>query len=130
MHSGIYTVHIHQFTVGSLLDNIPPLQNTDLISVYNGGKSVGNHNDGLPSQQFVQSLLYQVFIFRISKCGCFIQQYHRGVFQDCAGKGDPLHFTTGKIDSICPDRRVCALWQLFQNIVALCQMECLENILA
>ncbi len=129
MHFGICTVHAHQFTVGSLLNNLPSLQNTDLIRVYNGGKPVGNHNDGFPSQQFVQSFLYPVFIFRISKCSCFIQQHHRGVFQDCAGKGDPLHFTTGKIDSICPDHRVRALRQLFQNIVTLCQMKGLENIL-
>ena len=69
-----------------------------------------------------------MLVLGISESGRLVQQNDGGILEDGPCKSDALLFPTGEIDALGPQHRVHALWQLFQNIVALGRPERLHHL--
>ena len=80
---------------------------------------MSDDDDCLFPDQFLDGELHLVFIFRIGKCGSFVQYQDRGVFQDGTCHGYPLRFSPGEINAAFTDQRLIPLRQPADEIVAL-----------
>ena len=65
--------------MASLFRNASLLHHKDAVRTADGGQPVGDHDNRLAFYQFLKSLLNQVLIVRICKCGCLIQQNDGGI---------------------------------------------------
>ena len=62
------------------------LQNKNLISILDCGKSVSNNEGSPANHQTVQSLLHDALTFRIKSGSCFIQNKNARILQNRTGK--------------------------------------------
>lgn len=105
--------------VCALLGDAPGLQYEDLICANDGGKAVGDHNDGSATSQRGKGFLDQHFVFRVGKGGGLVQYDDGGILEDRAGQRDALLLAAGKVGALGADLCVDAVRQLFQNVAAL-----------
>ena len=61
----IASFHGQKFCVRARLDDLPPVQHNDLVSIYNGAQPVGNYHDGSVLEEIFQVLDDLLFIVGI-----------------------------------------------------------------
>lgn len=97
--------------MGAPLRCVALFQYQNLVGILNGGKAVGDHQDGFPFGQALKCHLNFVFVLGISEGGRLVQQNDGGILEDGPCKSDALLFSTGEIDALGPQHGVHALWQ-------------------
>ena len=95
------------------------MQHADLIRVHDGVEPVGNHDDGLASDDLGNGGVHLLLVLGIHESGCLVQYHDRGVFQNRPGKGDPLPFSARELFSAIPGHSVDAMGQTGQKFAAL-----------
>ena len=72
---------------------LPVLQNNDLVGVFDGRQTMGNHKQCFSFRQRSDGLLDFFFILLIGECGRLIQNHNGGIFQNHARNRNALFFT-------------------------------------
>ena len=86
-----------------------------------------NHNDGSVFCKLCECLLHFIFIIRICKCCCLIQNNNRRIFQNDTRNCNSLLFPTGEIYPIGSDNRFNPQRKFLNNIHALSLLQRLKN---
>lgn len=77
---GIQSVLFQQRLMGTLLCDLTVFQDTDTVSIHDGGQSVCDHDHGLACGKLRKRLLYLRLVIGICKCCSFIQDQDRCIF--------------------------------------------------
>ena len=74
--------------------NLSILQDDNLISIFDGGQTMGDDKQSFPFCQSSNGLLNFFFVLLIGERSCLVQNHDRGIFQNHAGNGDALFLAT------------------------------------
>ena len=91
----------------------------DVVRIFGGGQTVGDHQQRLALRQRRDALLDLVFVFRVGKCGGLVQNDDRRIFKHHAGDGDALFFAAGQPPARLSGRGIIALRQFPNELLAL-----------
>ena len=88
----IPALFLQKLVVGAALDDPSLFQNHDAVRVFDGGKTVGDHESGAALHQPVHALLNQRLGAGVDGGGGLVQNQHRGIGHGgpCNGKKLPL----------------------------------------
>ncbi len=95
--------------MGAFFDYRSILHDDDLVGVDDGGKPVGDDDDGAAAHGMIERLLYGGFRFRIERRGRLVEQEDRRLADQRAGDRQPLALAAGQRHAVFADRRVVAL---------------------
>lgn len=101
----------HQLVVRALLLYPSVFQNDDPVRIHNRLELVGDDDDGASLDKRVDGFLHLHLVFRVERCGRFVQQDDRRILQDGAGDGYALLLATGERAAAFAHHRVVSLRQ-------------------
>ena len=94
--------------VGSALDDVPLLDDQDLVGAADGGEAVRD-DEGRPAlHEEVEAGLDQGFGLGVERAGGFVEDEDAGVGEDGAGDGETLALAAGELDAALADDGVVA----------------------
>src|ERR1700738_2220426 len=93
------------------------LHDKNLFGAANGGEAVGDDEGGASAHQVTQAFLDQRFGFGVQAAGGLVQNQNARVGQNCAGDGNALLLSAGKLDPTFPDQRVVFFLEVFREFV-------------
>ena len=127
-HTREKSVFLKQLAKSSLFFYMPLPKDIDAVRFSNRRQPVGDHDNGFPFGKLRQRLAYPHFIIRIRKCGSFIKNQDRRVFQNPSGNSDPLLLPARQIYSARSYYCIHAVRQFFNNILALRSAQSLPHL--
>jgi hypothetical protein len=99
----------------SLLNDLAILNHIDTVNFPDGGQAVSN-DDGRPAfHQAVQGFLDDALALGVEAAGGFVEQQHRGVFQNSPGNGYPLPLPATKLNATVTNYRIETLGELLDK---------------
>lgn len=111
-HAGVEAIALHEFHVGSFLDQSTFVQHQDSVCTPEGRQSV-THHDFHGGRMFVQGRQNGVFRFRIHSAEAVIEQQDVGLSNEGTCHADALFLTATEVDSPFAKKRVIAVFKLF-----------------
>ena len=103
----VNAVKLQEFFVSAAFNNMTLIKHNDHIGIFDRTQAVGNGENGTVAHYAVERVLHQPFSYSIQCTGRFVKNQYGRIFQDGAGNGNALFFTTGtETGPSCP-----VLWQ-------------------
>ena len=93
------------------------VEHHDLVGAADGGKPVGDHDDGAMFHQVGQRLLYQHFALGVQMAGGFVENQDGRVLEQRAGDGDALALSAAEARAAIADHGVVAFGQALDELV-------------
>ena len=79
-----------QLFIGSILDNLPVIDDEDLLAVSNRAQSVSNDDRSSAFHSSIERLLHDLLALLVEGRSRFIENQDLWVFDKCTGNSDPL----------------------------------------
>src|SRR5476649_1974445 len=83
-----------QLGVGAALDDLASLEHENLVSVYHGGETMGDDEDGAAGKQAVDCLLHESFRFGVERRRRLVENENRRVGEKGPRDREALPLTT------------------------------------
>ncbi len=83
--------------MGAMFLDSAPINDINLVSIEDCGKSVGNDKGCASHHQLIQSRLDYLLTFRVQSRGSLIQDQDAGILQDGTGNGHALALSARKV---------------------------------
>ena len=116
-HIRIKRAALQEFLLLSAVNNLPFLQNDNLICVLNGRQTMCNHQQGLSFGKGHDGFLDFIFILRVSEGSCLVQNHNRRIFQDCSRNSNSLLFSAGEPLASITGRGIISFFQSNNEII-------------
>jgi len=116
--------------MGTLLDDLAFIHNTDLVGVTDGRKTMGDDDSCtlVPLHQTVEGSLDHSFAFSVESTCRFVQQEDSRVLQDGSGDRNSLFLTPRQLTSSVADIGVVLVRELFNEVVGVGALGCGLNL--
>lgn len=108
---------VEEFGGRAVFGNFSVVKNDNPVHVVQGGKAVGDGDDGFVLNQVLQGFFNQGFRLAVKCGGCFVQNEHGCVLQNGAGNRNTLPFAAGKQNAAFADDAVVSLGKFHNRIV-------------
>mmetsp|Transcript_39479 Transcript_39479/g.77658 ORF Transcript_39479/g.77658 Transcript_39479/m.77658 type:complete len:302 (+) Transcript_39479:208-1113(+) len=117
--------------MGTLLDDLAFIHNTDLVGVTDGRKTMGDDDSCtlVPLHQTVEGSLDHSFAFSVESTCRFVQQEDSRVLQDGSGDRNSLFLAPRQLTSSFADIGVVLVRELFNEVVGVGALGCGLNLL-
>jgi hypothetical protein len=118
--SGIEAISLEKFFMGTSLNNLSFFYDGNGIGLLNGGKAMGNRDDGIAVLDVHDGIEDDLFGFAIERrCG-FVQNQNLGFFVESPSQSNPLALASGEFYAAFPEDRLIALGHLYDEIMGIC----------
>ena len=114
----VHAVLGEQFAVRAAFGNLSAGEHDDLLRAADGGKAVGDDDNGFVLHQRVDGLLHGDFAFGVERGGGFVQDDDGRVFQQGAGDADALFFAAGEFAADVAHAGLVAFGHRHDEVVA------------
>ena len=92
--------------VSALFDNLTMIENNDHVSVFNGGQTMGDDQNGAVLAESFQSILNGAFRLIVKSAGGLVQNQNRGIFEDGPCDGQALALAARQVKAVFTDQSV------------------------
>lgn len=105
----VAVVDLDQEIVLAFFDDPPVLHDDDPVHLLDGGKPMGDGDDGAAAHEFRERVLDIRFGLRVETRGGFVEDEDRGIHENGPSDGDTLPFAARELHAPFPDERFVAL---------------------
>ena len=115
----VIPVKRYQFIMGTTLHNMPVMQNTDFIGMFDGTQSMRNSHRGTCLHQPEERILYQTLTLCVKGRGSLIKNQDGRILQNGTCNRNALTLSTGKTTATVTDIRIITMFHSSHEIVGI-----------